>query len=285
MDDPQLGARIRRRDSEALRAVVHTYLPQLLRAALGAGLELQRAREVTQDTFLTFIEKAAQFEGRSHVRTWLFGILYRKIAEARRQLQRERQMDDIEEIVEQRFDPKGSWVRPPQPVDMKLYSSEVGGFLEGCLGAVPTQQKMAFVLREVEEFASEEICKILGVTRTNLGVLMLPCPQPSSGVPGGKRSEEIAAMLRCKEVARKIASDEFAEAGWRDRMAVRLHLAMCRHCRRYAVQLRAIGAAARNIWSHRSQDLATVEQLEREISERSFGRSGDSTEIHSGPEE
>ncbi|MDA2932810.1 hypothetical protein MYX82_00550 [Acidobacteria bacterium AH-259-D05] len=31
---------------------------------------------------------------------------------------------------------------------------------------------MAFVLHEVEGFSSDEICKILDVTNTNLGVLM-----------------------------------------------------------------------------------------------------------------
>jgi hypothetical protein len=39
---------------------------------------------VTQDTFATFLETASRFDGRSHVRTWLFGILYKKISEARR---------------------------------------------------------------------------------------------------------------------------------------------------------------------------------------------------------
>ena len=31
---------------------------------------------------------------------------------------------------------------------------------------------MAFILREVEGLDTDEICKILGVTRTNLGVLL-----------------------------------------------------------------------------------------------------------------
>jgi DNA-directed RNA polymerase specialized sigma24 family protein len=31
---------------------------------------------------------------------------------------------------------------------------------------------MAFMLREVESFSTPEICKILQVTRTNLGVLL-----------------------------------------------------------------------------------------------------------------
>jgi RNA polymerase sigma-70 factor (ECF subfamily) len=40
------------------------------------------------------------------------------------------------------------------------------------LEGFPTQQRTAFALREVEGLVSEEICKILNVTRTNLGVLM-----------------------------------------------------------------------------------------------------------------
>ena len=76
-------------------------------------------------------------------------------------------------------------------------------------------------------------------------------------------------MLNCKDVTRKIASDEFREAGWGERLAVRLHLLLCRHCRRYAAQLRAIGAAARELCGPRSQDSFTLERLERQILERS----------------
>jgi len=172
MDDPQLAERIRASDPEALRTVVETYLGQIHRSALGAGLGPERAREVTQATFATFLEKAPSFEGRSHVRTWLFGILYHKIKEARRGLRQEHQMDEIDEVVEGRFDAKGSWVRPPQAVDLQLYASEIREFFEDCLEKVPTQQRMAFVLREVDELSSKEICKILNISITNLGVLM-----------------------------------------------------------------------------------------------------------------
>ena len=76
IDDPRFAERIREEDPEALRAVVTSYLGQIHRAARSAGLDPERAEEVTQATFTTFIEKARNFEGRSHVRTWLFGILY-----------------------------------------------------------------------------------------------------------------------------------------------------------------------------------------------------------------
>ena len=89
-------------------------------------------------------------------------------------------------------------------------------------------------------------------------------------------------MLSCKEVTRKIASDELVEAGWRERLAVRLHLIWCRHCRRYVAQLRAIGAAARNLWGARAQNARTIERLERQILEGCLGGSGEPTRTTEG---
>ena len=172
VDDPSFAARIRERDAQALEEVVRLYLPQILRAGASAGLAPQLAEDVAQDTFVTFIETAARFEGRSHVRTWLFGILYKKIAAARRNLGRDNEMDDIEAVFEQRFDNAGSWTRPPRPVDAEVYNAEVRQGIDGCLDRVPTNQRMAFVLREVEGMDTQEICKILEVTPTNLGVLL-----------------------------------------------------------------------------------------------------------------
>ena len=171
-DPPGLAAAIRDRDPAAVREVARTYLPQILRAAAGAGLEGQLAEDVAQSTFLTFLETAHKFEGRSRVRTWLFGILYRKVAEARRKASREQATEDIDTVFEQQFDATGSWIRPPRPADSELYASEVRREIDGCLETVPTKQRMAFLLREVEELDTKEICKILDVTRTNLGVLL-----------------------------------------------------------------------------------------------------------------
>lgn len=172
LDRPDLAERIRARDREALQVVVETYLPQILRAARGAGLKPQEAEDVAQNTFTTFVESAERFEGRSHVRTWIFGILYRKISETRRQLGRDRQMDDIDEVFESRFDENGTWSQPPRAADGALEAREVRREISDCLETAPSKQRMAFVLREVEGLSSEEICKILEVSSTNLGVML-----------------------------------------------------------------------------------------------------------------
>jgi DNA-directed RNA polymerase specialized sigma24 family protein len=57
-------------------------------------------------------------------------------------------------------------------VDADLLSAEVRREIGGSLDRVPSQQRVAFVLREVQEMGSAGICKILEVSRTNLGVML-----------------------------------------------------------------------------------------------------------------
>lgn len=52
-------------------------------------------------------------------------------------------------------------------------------------------------------------------------------------------------MPNCKEVARAISADQLSSADWRSRLSIRFHIFMCRHCRRYFRQMRAIGGAVR----------------------------------------
>lgn len=51
-------------------------------------------------------------------------------------------------------------------------------------------------------------------------------------------------MIRCKEVATLLSTDQVTyQSVWR-RIAVRVHLMMCRHCRRFARQLTLLKHAA-----------------------------------------
>ena len=172
IETPELLAGVRAGDPEAQRVVVEAYLPQILRASRAAGLDATAAEDVAQSAFLTFFEKVGTFEGRSRLRTWLFGILYLKIKETRRNSGREMPTDEIEAIVDRRFDERGNWASPPVGIEQALEGTEIREAIDGCLEGVPSLQRMAFVLREVEGLVSQEICKILDVTRTNLGVLI-----------------------------------------------------------------------------------------------------------------
>ena len=75
-------------------------------------------------------------------------------------------------------------------------------------------------------------------------------------------------MLTCKEIARAIAADELSDAGWRKRFSYRVHLFMCRHCRRYERQIRSIGASARALFRGKVTDRSARDQLRASILDR-----------------
>jgi DNA-directed RNA polymerase specialized sigma24 family protein len=74
---------LRRRDPEAIGTVVRDNARPLYRVARGAGFSAGGVDDLTQDVFTTFLETLDRFEGRSQIRTWLFGILHRKCSNVR----------------------------------------------------------------------------------------------------------------------------------------------------------------------------------------------------------
>lgn len=170
--DPEFLARLKRREPPALEELVETYLPQLLRAGRGMGFPREESEDIVQSVFAAMIEALDRFSGRSHIRTYLFGIFYNKVSEHLRESQKAQQSDPIEEIMESKFDTHGNWRQPPADVERQLYSQEAGKIIQECLEGIPRAQRIAFYLREVEEMKTPEICKKLGVTSTNLGVLL-----------------------------------------------------------------------------------------------------------------
>lgn len=71
-------------------------------------------------------------------------------------------------------------------------------------------------------------------------------------------------MLTCKDLTTAVASDDLQRRSWRERLGIRLHLMLCRHCRRYVAQLAAIGNAARRLYRPKPP---STDSLERSILE------------------
>lgn len=170
--DTKFIARLKERDNEAVAVLVREYTEQLYRASLGLGFDQNAARELVQSVWATFFDVVPDFQGKSHVRTFIFGILYNKASEQRRDQGRFDTPDSIEDVLDQRFDAKGQWIKPPVNPEEFLAGTETLDLIEKCLEALPFTQRMAFTLKEVQEEDSPDICKILNVSITNLGVLL-----------------------------------------------------------------------------------------------------------------
>lgn len=164
--------RLRDRDNEAITEVVKAYTRQLFRAALGLGFEAPTCDELVQRVWATFFDVLPNFRGQSHVRTFLFGILYNKASEMRRESTKFASHDPIEDVVERRFGKDGQWKEPPLDPEKFMIASETIGEVEDCLSGLSTTQRAAFWLREVEELENDEICNALSLSATNLRVLL-----------------------------------------------------------------------------------------------------------------
>ena len=137
------------------------------------------AEDAVSETLLAALAKPQAFEARSQLKTWLVGILKHKIIDAMRQRQREVTFDsgsdddnaDPLEFMAFRADghfaeKPADWGNPEQ--DLK--SRQFFAILEACTDQLPAVQGRLFLMREWLEMSSEEICKELALTPTNLYV-------------------------------------------------------------------------------------------------------------------
>lgn len=170
--DPGYLDRLRRRDPAAVEGVVRRHSGDLFNGALALGLRENAAEELVADTFAAFLDAAPRFEGRSSVKTFLFGILYRKAMEKGRKAAREKSVDPIDEVFESRFNLVGHWSRPPRGPEEETLGREVAGLIDTCLKGLRPLEKAAFLLKEVEGESNADIGNILEVKDTHLRVLL-----------------------------------------------------------------------------------------------------------------
>lgn len=144
----------------------------LLRGAIGMGFSQDDAEELVQDTFVSYLKARERFAGRSSVRTFLFGILHNKGAERSRKTRRETAVDDVESVFEARFSAGGFWRSAPKGPEETALAQEAARLIAICAEKLSVTQRAAFFLKEAEGVPAEEICNVLGVSGTNLRVLL-----------------------------------------------------------------------------------------------------------------
>ena len=153
----------------------------LLRVARLQLRDTALAEDVVQDTLVAALGAQAGFTGKSSVKTWLTGILKHKIVDAIRRKQREpvaaSTLDDEADLedFEGLFKPNGGWQTPPadwgDPEDA-LSRRQFFDMMDFCLEKLPPNTARVFMMREVMELESDEICKELRITANNLWVIL-----------------------------------------------------------------------------------------------------------------
>jgi RNA polymerase sigma-70 factor (ECF subfamily) len=153
----------------------------LLRVARLQLRDAALAEDVVQDTLMAAVTAQAGFTGKSSVKTWLTGILKHKIVDAIRKKQREpiaaSMLDEEAELedFEGLFKENGAWQTPPASwgdPEQALNRRQFFDVMDFCLERLPPKTARVFMMREVLELESHEICKELSITANNLWVIL-----------------------------------------------------------------------------------------------------------------
>lgn len=156
---------------------VETYGDVLYYYALQRLRNAELAEDLVQETFLAALKNRQQFTGQSTARTWLVGILRHKIVDYYRsqnlQLTIENETQQ-HQACENFFDRRHHWLHPPRhwqsdPAEQFQWQ-EFWEVFQDCLSKLPTILANTFKMREMEEQTSEDVCKVLDITPTNLWI-------------------------------------------------------------------------------------------------------------------
>ncbi|CAN5885338.1 RNA polymerase factor sigma-70 [soil metagenome] len=138
------------------------------------------AEDVVSETVLAILEKPDNFEGRSSLRTYATGILKFKIIDVLRKRGREVHIEPLNEqsmddALDALFAADGHWMDAPQAWQMPeqvLQQSQFFETLQVCIDRLPAKIGRVFMMREWLEQETDEICRELGITTSNCGVML-----------------------------------------------------------------------------------------------------------------
>lgn len=151
----------------------------LYRFALARVRCPETAEELVQETLLAALSARHSFRARSTERSWLTAILKRKVVDWLRATVRHkaRQTPLPDKLTEGLFTRSGKWRTPPDdwatddPAS-EMSKAEFWATLTNCLDKLPTRIRQAFVLRHLEDHPTEEVCRVVGASATNVWVML-----------------------------------------------------------------------------------------------------------------
>jgi RNA polymerase sigma-70 factor (ECF subfamily) len=164
--------------------IIHQQLatmhPALFRFAFLQLRNKALAEDAVQEALLAVLETPDRFAGRSSFRTYVTGILKFKIIDILRLNEKEKQLpynDELSDsdIVDSLFTSNGhtinvarAWSEPDIVLEQKNFLK----VLEVCLEKLPAKSARVFMMRELLDLETEEICKELDLSISNFGVLL-----------------------------------------------------------------------------------------------------------------
>lgn len=136
------------------------------------------AKDLVQETFFSGLKSMKNFQGKASERTWLVSILKRKIIDHYRKINSKKGKAEVRMNFYKDGDNDGEWIEERAPntwgedADKDIENDELKVALERCIEKLPEKYAMVFRMKTIQGFETEEICKELDITASNLWVII-----------------------------------------------------------------------------------------------------------------
>lgn len=136
------------------------------------------AKDLVQDTFFAALKAMDNFQGKASERTWLIAILKRKIIDYYRKINSTKGKAEVKMNFYTEGDKEGEWIEERVPnswnneIEKDIENDELSKVLEKCIDNLPEKQAMVFKMKTIQQFETEDICKELDITSSNLWVII-----------------------------------------------------------------------------------------------------------------
>lgn len=163
-------------EDEITDAWVDGHADALFSYALTRLRRRQDAEDAVQEALLAAIESRQAFRGESAERTWLIGILRHKIVDHIRRSSRTSEVEPARDDMDGWCGKSDRWLHPPKhwQGDPQVLSENADFWIQVrmCFSQLTERQAQAFSLRTFDQVPSEEVCKLLGISATNLWIIL-----------------------------------------------------------------------------------------------------------------
>ena len=166
-------------DRAAFETVYRQHNASMVRVASAILRNRASAEEITQETWIAVLRNIGGFEGRSSLAGWIFTILSNK---AKTRVKRDGLRVSLDtstndDSMDDAFDGRGRWRDMPELWDEMTPDRVVDGrqvlaHVSAAIDQLPPAQRAVLVLRGQQELDAADVCEILGITDSNMRVLL-----------------------------------------------------------------------------------------------------------------
>jgi RNA polymerase sigma-70 factor, ECF subfamily len=170
--EPELILKAKGGDQRAFSLLVKKYEPMVYSFAFKVCRNEEKAVETLQDTFVNVYRKLDQFKGKAKFSTWLYQIVTNNCLMIRRKSKLDKatvsldssdsdQEESEQQVNSKSLQPAVSLKQTPQD---EMVNKELRELLDNAILKLPMEQRIVFILRDVEGRSAEEVTKILRIS-------------------------------------------------------------------------------------------------------------------------